>query len=111
MHSVSAHARLYLNDRDVGEVVVHGADNGWGFGQFSPNENFSQFAPVFGTWALLMHADEDQEQLSEAASEELRRAEYQMDSIHARLFMSASGQWCDLAQVNIDASMIEWKLK
>jgi hypothetical protein len=109
MHTPAEHARLYLNDREVGDVVVRKCDNGWGFGEFCPNENFSQFAPIYGKWALLMHADEDEAQLSEAASEELRVAEYEMDAIRAKLLLQGSGEWRDLMQVNIDGPLIEWK--
>jgi len=108
--TANSYATLYLNERDVGEVVIHGSDNGWGFGHFTPNRNFSEFAPVYGTWALLMHADEDQEKLSEAASEELRQAEYAMDAIRAKLYMNQSGEWHSVRQVNIDGKLIEWKL-
>jgi hypothetical protein len=109
MRTVHALGSLFLNGQDVGTVKVRGWNSSWGIGDFTPNENFSQFAPIFGNWSLLMHADADQQKLTDAASEELRQAEYQIDSLHARLFFSDTREWHDLRQLNIDGSLIEWK--
>src|SRR4051794_27109010 len=76
---------LHLNGARVGEIVVYGWDASWTYGRFTPLDGFGRFAPIFGRWSLLMHADE-QEPLSRAASEELREAEQQMDAVKARAF-------------------------
>ncbi|HZL35624.1 MAG TPA: hypothetical protein VFC78_09970, partial [Tepidisphaeraceae bacterium] len=84
-HSGSQHrrvGRLFLNDIEVGVVSIRGHDGSWGFGEFTPAPAFVTFAPVFGRWSLLMHADEAHEKLSQAASEELRDTELEMDAIH-----------------------------
>jgi len=107
-------ARLFLNDRDVGTVKVKGWDDSWGFGEFSPGEGFSQFAPRFGAWSLLMHADDGSDdpahgRLSGAAAEELRQVEQEIDRIQARLYLVAPQEWRPVAQLNIDGPLIEWK--
>lgn len=99
---------LHLNGRRVGDISVAGWDASWTFGRFEPGDDFSAFAPVFGRWSLLMHEDEA-EPLSRAASEELRDAEREMDAIRARVFFPADGIWHDVAQLNIDGELIEWK--
>ena len=102
-------AHLYLNGKQVGLIQVRGSDNSWAYGEFVPGEAFVEFAPMFGQWSLLMHFDGDEEPLSEAAAEELRRAEYAIDSLKARIFFPETGQWHAASQVNIDGPMIEWK--
>ena len=103
-------ARLFLNDQDVGTVAVHGTESSWGFGEFHPNDKFSEFATIFGRWSLLMHADDDQKNPSEAALEELRKAECAIDLLRAKLFMIESKEWRQIRQVNIDGKLIEWKV-
>ena len=107
-------ARLFLNDRDVGTVKVKGWDDSWGFGEFSPGEGFSHFAPRFGAWSLLMHADDGSDdpahgRLSAAAAEELRQVEQEIDRLHAKLFLVGPQEWRPVAQLNIDGPLIEWK--
>ena len=101
-------ARLYLNDTEVGTIRVRGWDDSWGFGECAPGDAFAQFAPHFGRWSLLMHADGD-ERLSQAASDELREAECAIDRIHAKLHLSKAGRWRTITQLNIDGSLVEWK--
>jgi hypothetical protein len=101
-------ARLYLNDTEVGTIQVRGWDNSWGFGEFAPAEAFAAFAPHFGRWSLLMHAD-GTERLSPAASDELREAECAIDRIHAKLYLSKAGRWRTITQLNIDGPLVEWK--
>src|SRR4051794_24137394 len=91
-------ARLFLNDLDVGTVYVSGWDDSWGFGKFEPSDAFAAFAPHFGRWSLLMHADDGDERLSRAASDELREAEVAIDRIHAKLFLSKTGGWRTITQ-------------
>jgi hypothetical protein len=100
-------AKLYLKGQLVGSVVVRGSDASWAYGEFHPDEAFVGFAPIFGQWSLLMHADDDK--LSSHASEELRRVEATLDALRARLHFPEKDEWLDLAQINIDGSLIEWK--
>jgi hypothetical protein len=109
MQRKNTQGQLYLNDKDVGSVHIRGWRSSWGFGDFHPNEGFAEFATIFGNWSLLMHADDDQTQLSPEASEELRRAEYAMDALRAKLFMPETKEWRAIQQVNIDGHLIEWK--
>jgi hypothetical protein len=109
MRRVVATARLYLNDRDVGIVQIHGWEGGWGIGEFHPGDGFSDFAPLFGAWSLLMHADDDQSRISRAAASELRAIEQSIDRLRARLHLLHNDQWVDARQVNIDGTLIEWK--
>ena len=103
-----ATAELYLDDRHVGTVQVHGRESSWGWGDFKPNGEFAQFAPLFGEWSLLIHAD-DQSHLSPAASEELRKSEFAIDKVKARLHFPATNEWQSISQLNIDGPLIEWK--
>jgi hypothetical protein len=100
--------RLFLNEIEVGHVSLRGHDGSWGFGEFTPSPGFSAFAAIFGRWSLLMHAD-DGERLSEAASDELRAAEYEIDSIRAKMLLEPVQEWKHLSQINIDGPLIEWK--
>jgi hypothetical protein len=105
-------ARLFLNDRDVGRVKITGWDGSWGFGEFTPAEGFARFAPCFGAWSLLMHADAGRDgtrRLSREAAEELREAECRIDRIHAKLFLAGLQEWRTISQLNIDGPLIEWK--
>ena len=99
---------VHLNGIPVGTVTVTGWDASWGFGRFCPDGGFSQFAPAFGRWSVLMHADGDG-RLSPAASAALARAENAMDAIKARLFFETDGIWVDAFQLNIDGDLLEWK--
>lgn len=101
-------AILYLDGRPAGAVVVQGWDASWTYGQFSPGDEFSAFAPIFGRWSLLMHEDEA-EPLSAAAAEALREAERLMDRVRARIYFPTDDAWHDAAQINIDGNLIEWK--
>lgn len=104
------HAELYLNGKHVGRVLVKGGDHAWNFGEFSPNDAFAEFATIFGLWSLLMHADEDADRLTTAASEELREIEIQIDRIRAKLRVEDTGEWHAINQINIDGELIDWKL-
>jgi len=102
-------ARLYLNGQDVGTVKFGRYDASWGFGEFAPAPEFDRFAAVFGRWSLLMHAENAGERLSEAASEELRQAEYAIDNLRAALHIDGTQERRFLRQINIDGPLIEWK--
>jgi hypothetical protein len=108
--AMAATARLFINGKDVGTVEVKSLADSWGFGDFSPNAAFEEFAVIFGNWSLLMHADDEEKKLSEAASEELRQAEYAIDSLRAKLLITATNEWLDVSQINIDGPLVEWKV-
>lgn len=109
MRRVGAKARLYLDGKDVGAVTTSRWENSWGFGQFQPADGFVEYAPYYGQWSLLMHADEGGQPLSREAAGELRAIEAKLDSIRARLHYPDENQWVDLTQVNIDGGLVEWK--
>ncbi len=109
MHPTSATGRLFLRNKDVGEVRSRGEADSWCFGDFEPNAEFVEFATLFGSWSLLMHAEEGDEKMSQAASDELRRAEREIDALRAKIYFPKDDQWIDVAQLNIDGKMIEWK--
>lgn len=106
---MAATARLFINGKEVGTVTLKSLADSWGFGDFQPNAAFAEFAPLFGSWSILMHADDDDPKLSAAASDELRAAEFAIDSLRAQLCMDADQEWLDLSQLNIDGPLIEWK--
>ena len=99
---------LHLNGRYVGNVVVQGWDASWTYGQFQPTEGFADFAAVYGRWSLLMHED-TAEPVSDVVASALRDAEQQMDTIRARVFFPDQNAWHDVAQLNLDGELIEWK--
>jgi hypothetical protein len=109
MRQTLERARLFIDDQHVGDVLVRGWESSWGFGDFTPNERFGQFAMVFGRWSLLMHATDDQRTLPNEASDELRGAEAALDRLRARLFLCKSQEWRNVGQLNIDGKLIEWK--
>jgi hypothetical protein len=109
MFAVGDHAQLHLNGKCVGDVLVQRCEDSWAHGQFAPNETFCEFADTFGRWSLLMHADGRREPLSEAAADELRRVEYEIDHMKAKLVFPDTGVSMRCAQLNIDGELIEWK--
>lgn len=102
-------AELYLDGVCVGHIESHGSSDSWGYGEFTPSESFSRFAPYFGAWSLLIHEDDDRKQISREALEELRDAEVAIDSIRAELRWLDPPDRTPLLQLNIDGTMIEWK--
>jgi hypothetical protein len=107
---MAATARLFINGKDVGLVRLKSLADSWGFGEFAPDAAFSEFAATFGNWSLLMHADDGEKRLSQAASSELRAAELAIDALRAKLRVEGSGEWVDVSQLNIDGPLIEWKV-
>jgi hypothetical protein len=101
--------RLYLNDQFVGNVVIRGYDGPWGFGEFWPEPVFERFAPLFNEWSRLMHAPEAAVRLTERISDALRRVECALYAIHAKIHIDSVDQWRQIAILNIDGKMIEWK--
>jgi hypothetical protein len=106
--SKGTRACLHLDGEHVGDVVIKGWDASWTYGVFEPAEAFAAFAPVYGGWSLLMHEDEHRP-LDPAAAEALREAERRMDRIRARVYFPDYDAWHDVAQLNIDGGLIEWK--
>ena len=102
-------ARLYLNDHDVGAVRVKGWDDAWGFGDFVPGTAFARYARLFGKWSSLMHAKHPEDQLTDADRDALRKVEYEIDRLHAKLLLADSQQWRPIAQLNIDGPLVEWR--
>ncbi len=102
-------ATLYLNDKPVGTVVHRGASDSWSWGDFTAGPGFAEFAPLFGMWSLMMHADEADHRLSREAADELRNTEAALDALRARLHWPTHDRWLDIGQINIDATLIEWK--
>ena len=103
-------ASLLINDKEVGTVVLrHNADS-WGMGDFVPNDAFSEFAPLFGTWSLIMHEDDGGRRLDAAMLDELHRAEAALDALRVKLRRSEHGELIDVEQVVIDGPLIEWKV-
>lgn len=104
-----ATAELYLQGVPVGEVEVKGWNANWGFGNFKPNAAFSHYAPIFGRWSLLMHAQADDERMDKATAEELSRAERQLDALRAKLRFPKVDQWVDVAELAISNELLEWR--
>lgn len=100
-------ADLFLNGVAVGRVVVRGCHSSWGFGYFEPAGSFTRFASAFGTWSLLMHADEGSDVMGPDTADELRKVEEVLDQVRAELRMDE--RHIELSQVNIDGQLIEWK--
>jgi hypothetical protein len=103
------HAVLFMDGTQVGTVEVKGWMASWGYGDFTPDHAFSSYAPIFGAWSLLMHADGETERLSREASRELTEAEHRLDSIKARLFFPHASEWVEVAALTIDGTLLEWK--
>jgi hypothetical protein len=102
--------KLLINGTHVGTVRLRSSADSWGFGEFEPNAAFAPFAPVFGKWSLLMHADHDEKQLTSAASDELRYVEYEIDRLRATLITEHPHEVVELQQLNIDGQLIQWKV-
>jgi hypothetical protein len=103
-------AQLSLNGKAVGEVSADAASDAWGFGRFTPGEEFSSFAPIFGAWSLLIHQDDDDGRVREETLDGLRFAEAAIDAIRAELFWLDTRQRTPLRQITIDGGLIEWNL-
>lgn len=109
-NAAGTNARLLINGKDVGRVRVRTFADAWGFGEFTPGAAFVEFAPLFGSWSLLIHADRDEQRLSDAASDELRRAELALDSLRSMLVFDDGLEVLDLTQLNIDGPLIDWRV-
>jgi hypothetical protein len=102
-------ARLYINGEPVGGVLVQRVDPSWSYGRFRPDEAFATYAPLIGRWSLLMHAGGQYERLTSEVGDKLRRAEFEIDRLHAEIHLLDGDERVTCSQLNIDGSMIEWK--
>jgi hypothetical protein len=109
MHRSPCRARLFINGVDVGAVAVKGWEGSWGIGEFRAGEAFAPYAATFGLWSMLMHDDAHADRLSDAALQELRRVECELDALRAELLLCDSGERRRIRQLNIDGPLIEWK--
>jgi hypothetical protein len=100
---------LFINGEHVGDVDVQRTEGSWAHGNFQPRPAFAKFAPLFGQWSLLMHADAPGEPLNAAAADELRLTEFAIDRLSARLHFVEGDRWLTCWQLNIDGRLIEWK--
>lgn len=100
--------KLLINGRDVGHVSAESVSESWGFGQFTPAPEFSDFAPLFGAWAMLLHEEDDRDRLSPEARRELAVAEAAIDQLKTELHWVDSTEPVSIHQVAIDGKMIEW---
>ncbi|HEX3357470.1 MAG TPA: hypothetical protein VHS31_10905, partial [Tepidisphaeraceae bacterium] len=64
---------------------MRGFLDSWYFGLFVPAKGFTEFAPLFGRWSLLIHADENEPVLSNATADELRSIEAAIDQLRVEL--------------------------
>ena len=103
-------ARLYLNGECVGTVRAEASSGGWGWGNFSPEDGFSRFAPLFGSWSLLIHEDDDRDRSRPETLQELAAVEMQIDRVKAELLWSDSQERTPIRQLTIDGELIEWNL-
>jgi hypothetical protein len=108
-HKRSGVAVLFLNDQEVGTVKASGGDTSWGFGQFSPNDSFSFYAPLFGTWSVMMHAEDDSDHMSRIAARSVAKHEELLAALKARLFFPQDQQHIRIAELTIDGDQLEWK--
>jgi hypothetical protein len=102
-------AELRLNGKRVGTVLVRGCSDSWSWGYFEAEPSFAEFAPLFGIWSLLMHAEDETQRFSRAASEELRQAEMAIDSLRGELYWPDEQKLTRASQINIDDKLMEWK--
>jgi len=109
MRRAPCQARLFINGVDVGAVAVKGWEGAWGIGEFRPDEAFAPFAPWFGLWSMLMHDDAAADRMSDAALQELRRVECELDALRSELLLCDSGERRRIRQLNIDGPLIDWK--
>ena len=101
-------ARLLLDGREVGNIVVGGGNTGSMYGTFTPCELFADFAPLFGRWSLLMHEDEDAP-LHRSTAAALADAERQLDALHVEVHYLDPDVRQPVQEVSIDGGVVEWR--
>jgi hypothetical protein len=109
MRRADLQGRLFINEREVGQVWVRGWEGAWGLGDFRPLPQFAPFAPQFEEWSRLMHSPATSRRLSRDVAEQLRKVECALYVLRARLFVVELGQWREISILNIDGPLIEWK--
>jgi|GEM_PF-1756508 len=100
--------QLFLNGHAVGQVLAESASDSWGFGIFTPQSGYEQFAPLFGAWAMLLHEDDELDRPTREAMDALRDAEKAIDTIRAELRWNDEAQPVCVRQLTIDGTLIEW---
>ena len=109
MRTSRCRGRLYLNGQPVGKIAVHGWDGSWGFGEFTPDPPFDQFAPLYDEWARLMHSPSIARRLTDDVADQLRRVENALYAIEARIYIEELQAWRKADILTIDGALIEWK--
>ena len=110
LNHLPRYMQLYIGGKPVGEIEVSRSADSWYFGNFQPAGSFSEFAPLFGEWSLLIHADEDDPVVSINCPRREAKSEKAIDALRAELVLPATGQHLPVDQLNIDGDMIEIKL-
>ena len=101
--------RLYLNGEFVGTVSIRGWDGPWGFGDFHAEPAFGAFAPLYNEWSQLMHSPEASRRLTPRVADALRSVECALYKIAAKIYVEELRAWRQIAILNIDGTLIEWK--
>ena len=109
MRTSHCRGRLYLNGRPVGKIAVHGWDGAWGFGEFTPDAAFADFAPLYDEWARLMHSPKIAQRLTDDVGDALRKIENALYAIEARIYIEEWQAWRKVDILTIDGALIEWK--
>jgi hypothetical protein len=104
------HVELCLEGKFVGTIELNRFADSWLFGSFEPTRGFSEFAALFGEWSLLIHADENDPQISRAALDEMAKIERVIDGLHVELRLPENGDCVAVTQINIDGNLVELKL-
>jgi len=110
LNQLPKHVELCLNGKCVGTIELNRYADSWLFGNFEPSRAFSEFATLFGEWSLLLHADENDPQVSRAALDEMAKLERAIDALHAELRLPGKGDLFPIDQINIDGQLVELKL-
>jgi len=101
---------LCIEGKIVGTVEFNRFADSWLFGSFEPTRAFGEFATLFGEWSLLLHADENDPQISRAALDEMAKLERKIDALHAELILPGNGDRLPVDQLNIDGKLVELKV-
>ena len=110
LNSLPKHVELCLEGKPVGQIELHRFADSWLFGEFRPTSGFSEFATLFGEWSLLLHADENDPQVSRTALDEMAKVERVIDALHIQLRLPQTNERIPVKQINIDGPMVELKI-
>ena len=111
LNQLPKHVELCLDGKSVGTIELNRFADSWLFGNFEPAKAFCEFATLFGEWSLLLHADENDPQLSRAALDELANIERAIDALHAELRLPENGDRVPVDQIIIDGKLVDLKLR